>query len=325
MIKDRIKHYLSAKSYSEADIPKKFWLVFRLPFGDVMDERQAQREHDLLQQLERGRLKGVKGISATREIILNFMGVGRNALLVMDGPALVRQNKLSRLMYDNPHYLLSNNMAVIYRLFQQNPKDKWAGSQVIQNIGEYLKRAAKEHAELRGIMEYYGSASRCGYYYEKNPKQINNLKDLTDFFYTALTTVHEEFHNNKLKEKLTKIDLNKYLVAALGTVAEVYGDEAEWIIKNDELVVPDNSHLIISVHKKWLALLEEYQAHMRSGKKPWQFHSPYEGVEYVQSLFQTLSEYNFDTRYRVRFIDTDKYESMRSKVRDRRRSRAQGR
>lgn len=90
-------------------VPKKFFVV--MPFGS--EEYSAKPTRDIAA----GVLDGVLGISDKAEIIMQWYGMARDAILAMDGPELVRLNSLSRIQYDNPEYLVSKGLAALYRLF----------------------------------------------------------------------------------------------------------------------------------------------------------------------------------------------------------------
>ena len=57
-----------------------------------------------MQELENMELPGVKGISASKEIVLDFLGVARDALIVMPAQKVLEMNKITRFMYDGDQY-----------------------------------------------------------------------------------------------------------------------------------------------------------------------------------------------------------------------------
>jgi hypothetical protein len=61
-------------------------------------------------QLKSMKVKGLKGISSDSDIQFQFLGVARDAMLQIPSKDLLEQNKITRIMYDNPHYLVSKNM-----------------------------------------------------------------------------------------------------------------------------------------------------------------------------------------------------------------------
>ena len=84
-------------SFTKMDIPEQFFIV-------TSYERLDKNN------IASGIVDGVTGISGSAKIVLDFMGVGRNCIVTMDGPSVVQKNSLTRIMYDNPHFLVSNDM-----------------------------------------------------------------------------------------------------------------------------------------------------------------------------------------------------------------------
>lgn len=110
--------------------PKKFYVV--IPFSDDYGKKE-------LADLSRGVLDGVQGISEKSEIILQWHGMARDAVLVMDAKELVKLNQLSRVQYTNPEYLASDGMAALYRIFDKK-KDESYG--IAGNLVDYLTIAS---------------------------------------------------------------------------------------------------------------------------------------------------------------------------------------
>jgi hypothetical protein len=137
----KFNNYLNEKSFSTADIPKDFWVVFDL--------------YEMVDELKTGRVNGLKGISSSSEIEFQFLGVARDAMLQMDSEKLIKQNKITRIMYDNPHYLVSNNMWGLRRLYNAR-QNVWI-DQVFGNLFERIQKEMKSvDKQLAYDMDYYG-------------------------------------------------------------------------------------------------------------------------------------------------------------------------
>ncbi len=95
-MKVKFKQYLQEKSFRKSDIPKDFWVVFDL--------------ETMIDELKSGKIKGLKGISSSSEIQFQFLGVARDAMLQIDSTELLKINNITRIMYNNPHYLVSKNL-----------------------------------------------------------------------------------------------------------------------------------------------------------------------------------------------------------------------
>lgn len=139
-----MKRYLTLAedSYKPEEVPKYFYLCFDSYNLDI-------------KQLQSQTLKGVKGISDTELIIKNWFTAGRDMILIMDGKKLVELNKLSKAMYSNPDYLVSNNMKALFRLWSQ--RDAMG---LFQNFSGYFEGAGKKYAYAQDLVY---EMNRCGY------------------------------------------------------------------------------------------------------------------------------------------------------------------
>jgi hypothetical protein len=83
-------------SYGESDIPNYFYLCC-----------------NLTEDLIKGRLNNLKGISSTPNIAIWFW---KQCFLEMPARKLLELNKLSRVMYYNPNYMASKNFSILNRI-----------------------------------------------------------------------------------------------------------------------------------------------------------------------------------------------------------------
>ena len=137
-------------------IPKKFFVV--MPFGR---SREYEYSAKPTKDIAAGVLDGVMGISDKAEIIMQWYGMARDAILAMDGPELVRLNSLSRIQYDNPEYLVSNGLAALYRIFDKNPAAKYGANALANNISDNIAAGLKKASRSAGV--------------EKEAKQVSDL------------------------------------------------------------------------------------------------------------------------------------------------------
>lgn len=266
-ITERINGLLHEGSWTYGDLPKKFILVFEFfpssrrkmtPSGDA-EWVPNRRVSKAVLQLSKGKLDGVRGISGGGEIILDFMGLGqRNAFLVMDPQDVVRENSVTRVMYNNPKYLLSNNMAALRRIL--------SGASIhraIQAIGMYGRRYGAElpagsfsgdadtdssmfyALDYGGMFDSAGGYISGGRYASEEPiRPIRNAGDIADMvieFANKTTDTYEK--------KLANWDRKawiKFIELGAKKQAEVYGDEKEWGVKDGTFNVPQGSTLYIA-------------------------------------------------------------------------------
>lgn len=220
----RLLTYIKEASYYQKDIPENFYVVFQL--------------EDIVEELEKGKISGLKGISSSGEIEFNFLGVARDAMLIMKSNPLLKLNKISRVMYDNPHYFVSNNMDALYRIWNK-PRTKNGTSALLFNILDYLKKHIK-NSQLKYDADYYGLPN-YGWDWSKDIPKIRNLKDLTKFL---MNKIEKEFpRNNNIEYNISFKEYYDALYDTLLYIGKIYSSESEWIIKNDVFNVPKNSEL----------------------------------------------------------------------------------
>ena len=125
--------FVSARDLGRRPV-KKFYIA--IPFDDSSHNQKK------IKDLGRGVLDGVQGISEKSEIIMQWYGLSRDAILIMDADKLTQINKLSRVQYDNPEYLVSNGMSALYRIFD---KKRDAGGQygIAGNLIDYMMVGTK--------------------------------------------------------------------------------------------------------------------------------------------------------------------------------------
>ena len=229
----RFKSYINEMSYTEGDIPKLFRVVFDLK--------------NAASSLAKGKLEGVTGISGSKEIVMGFLGVVRDTLLIM--PKETEQlNKLSRVMYDNPYYLLQDNMKALARIFQ---KDENSMDMVIFNLFEYVVRywkstpKFKDAAYAAGYFAWYQDLSR---YWRKDKTKINGPRDLAKWALKMTMEMEKEGHIAWYAKQISAVslkDMEKSIIEGLKEVSKIYGDEGEWIVKDRNLKIPKSSKLLI--------------------------------------------------------------------------------
>lgn len=217
----KFKEYLNEKSFTEKDLPKDFWVVFDI-----------QR---MLSELKTGKIKGLKGISSSNDIQFSFLGVARDAMLQIDAKQLLSLNKITRILYDNPHYLVSKNMWALRRMYSTG--SQWI-NQVFGNLFGMIQEEMKgsKHKQLFYDMGYYGFRN-VDYKWSKSVKlNIKNLKDLSVVIYKYIHTIFTD--QTDIKYDITQKELNNILYKSLLNIGKIYSSENEWVIKSDVLNIP---------------------------------------------------------------------------------------
>jgi hypothetical protein len=267
---------LTAGSFGPQDIPKNFWVVLDLRMGYYstdFDEHYAK----VMEELRSQALTGVRGISETGQIVRQF-GY-RGAILRMPGVATVAENKLSRVMYGNPRYLLSKNMSALYRLFSKDPKDKYGRDGLMHVLAEYVQKALQREGINPHAFEdlrYYAAYQVAGREFAKANVEINDVNQLASWLFTEFTRSWHE-HYTADKPPFTAEEIHEACEAALTYVGQVYGDEGEWLVKTDTLKIPQGSTLIVAyddkgeaeVLRRWEAWTPEQREFDQTSKSPW--------------------------------------------------------
>ena len=248
----RLKRYLTEKSFSPVDIPRTFRVAMEWGYDD--------KAFVTLKQLEKMELKGLSGISDAGDLMFQWIGAGRDILLIMNGPQIVEQNKISRFLYDNPHYMLSNNMKWLRRMYQREEGQDNRG--VLFNLNEHVFHALRE----RGHITKYDIDYSAPYQTMADAKsivktaKINGVKDYIKHFRRTYNIVAKEELESKewgskvfsreegFKEIFDKISDSEFagiVKQAFERIKKIYGSEGEWVVKTKSLKVPKKSYLYI--------------------------------------------------------------------------------
>jgi len=223
----RFESFILERSFTMEDIPKKFFVAF-----DFKDAYKGLKE---------GEFYGMSGISGSGNIKFNFLGVARDAMLVMASKKVIDLNNLTRIMYNNPHYLVSNDMDALKRIFSARDNTR-----VLENILQYIEKELKgsKHKQLFYDATYY-SLFNMGWDWSKVLPKIKNIKSLTTFLTRKINTDFSKKTgaDYNIKEK----EVNELLWNALLKIGEVYSDESEWVIKNKTFKIPSDSKLFVLI------------------------------------------------------------------------------
>lgn len=311
----RFEKYLNEASYTTEDIPKTFRVVFQI---DAYDQSEMM---DIVKQLGDMELKGMKGISGSGDIIFDWLGVGRDAMLIMNGPEVIKLNKLSRFMYGNPNYFLSNNMKFAKRLFN---KGSFGGDYpVLQTILEYVFKGLTKSGKMdKGLVSYSNLWDKYAYVAYKKNSGINSSKDLVKWLRKAGEILKKEnaeakWSNSQLDiaidymSKLSNNDIEKGIYDGFKMIGDVYKSEAEWDIKNESLKVPKNSYLYMLLDKKG------YEEAIKLRKDdPTMFNSlgkarRLETIERYENIMKIFNQYKITNKYKVKLLDQREWEKVR--------------
>ncbi|RLA38978.1 MAG: hypothetical protein DRR06_19870 [Gammaproteobacteria bacterium] len=232
------EQFIVERSFGKKDIPKAFRVVFDI------------KKDGAVESLNKMVISGIKGISDSGEIIYEFLGVGLDAMLVMNGQKLVDTNKLSRVMYNNPHYMLSKNLEASKRLFNRN--DDKSNAATWHRLFEYIfKRFLKDDLVSSYDLQASTIVQSLSWTDAASNTKINTVKDAARMMKVATKQLIKKKTTWKNYDWLSFIidlpdsKLQKYIYDGLLDMGKVYKVEGEWLIKNKKLVIPKGSILYI--------------------------------------------------------------------------------
>lgn len=218
--------FLNEGSYTERNIPSKFYVCINL-------------KADTYQQLADGILPGIEGISGSKENFGHWLHY-RDAMLVMDAKGLLALNKLSRVMYDNPDYIVSDNLKHIARLFNQRDKDG-ATYTLVRKIVELVRKKRNFNDSYNRIAYHIGfdDGHKISEYVQK--VRINGVKDIV----SAICKVIDQKAYGEPFE-WDKASVQELVVEAITALGKSYKYEQEWLVKDRTLRIPEGSMLYVA-------------------------------------------------------------------------------
>lgn len=329
MLEEFTKHGMLPESVQDTDnLPRKFWLVFNIPSRDQVGGDHASETQEIFNGLRRGKLRGLKGISGSREIITDWLHVGRNAALVMDSQKVFAENDILRVNYADPDALLENSMSAIYRLFNRS-HNRLGHMGLMQNIFRYfITEISTVDVAMGQELRYYGFETQVAdYYAEKQQSEedfrISTLDELTDFIIEAMSAVADgggrwRSHLSGMFSDVDRAKIQGAVRQAVMNIGTIYSSESEWIVKNDVFSVPKGSVMLILADKRAIAKYDDWL------KQPdgYKFMPSLRfGLERLDHTLDVIRKYDLEDRYTVKMIDEMHFSKIRSEVADRRRAR----
>lgn len=314
----RFKQYLTEMSFEEKDIPRTFRVVFEV---DAYDKSRFMKN---IRQLSNMKLEGLTGISDKHDIGFHWLGVARDAMLIMNGKEVVKLNKISRILYGNPNYFLSNKMAMAKRVFNKSSGTS-GDSNILHNIMEYLflvmgreKKVDKYHVQYTAAQQDYAHVAY------KKQTNINSSKDLVRWIRKAGEVLRKEqeektsFKDHHIIaviddiEKLSDKSIEDSIKGAFEEIGKTYGDEGEWVIKNDYLKVPKGSYLYILAPKKAYKEAVKLKKTKPDIYKGREWMGDFKFMEKFDTLQEEFEKQGIFKKYIVKFIDNSEWKRVQS-------------
>jgi hypothetical protein len=310
---------LQAHSFRPQDIPNNFWVVIDLGLNNLdYNPEIYQRAYSGLSQ---GILDGVRGISNSGQILRQF-GY-RGAFMRLPGPEVVELNKLSRVMYDNPNYLVSKGMAALYRIFDKNPEQRYGHQGLMQNVGEYvLKGLQGVNYKAYNDLKYFGADSRIGQSFGDHPVQIDTVDQLAKYIFQQWDKEWHERYNAP-QAPFTLEDIREAVSNGLHRVGQTFNDEGEWFVKDGQLRIPRSSTLVVSVDAMDEDIVRRWEGQPEQVKEMKERSGPlYKDYMRVLQKREKMEELR-RLPFRVNFLDSKSFKQSIDKMMENRYSKSE--
>jgi len=244
---------LDAKSYATPDVPKHFYMVTELP-----------ETSDRWEQLAKGKLEGVAGVSGSSLIMVYFHAIG-DTILKIPGQALVEANKVSRVLYEKPEYLASKGLEAVYRIANADtdtPTGHFAVADRLFSLffgggnraaadalqkelasgKEYGAKWSSEYGFLRELYFNSDALQQVAKQLEKGRAQVRSVKDLARILKKGVESI-DAYDLSKLRSRGDASDALYYRMAEWGLrdFGKKFKSEAEWRTKKGVLNLPEGT------------------------------------------------------------------------------------
>jgi hypothetical protein len=211
-----------------------------------------------------------------------MLGQNRNAMLVMPGAAVLAANDLERVEYDNPDYLMANDMAVAQRIMGQSHSKKSTIERTLREAASF-RSPAKDFMTAWGNLDVFPSEQLADVPLDSALDFAVELfalsKPKVEVAMQRNASLGEDFVQERYGPLLDPDNYLKAVNAGLLAFGRSFIWEGEWLVNNKMLRIPDGSRLFVM---KEGALAEQAK--------------------------QTIEQYQLADRYPVRYVDASKME-----------------
>jgi hypothetical protein len=320
MIRGREEVEESQKTLVENTDPTKFWLVTRLPTSD----REHEQSMRALQDIANMELHGVKGISDSRQIMLNFFHTSGNCCLVMDPKAVFAANKIEKVAYDDPNYLCADNLRAIYRIWAKDPETKLGRTGMINNIVGYMTPTMKSiNPNVAHAIEYNNLGWKAGDEFDRLGFRPNSPQEFSQALYQSLLAAAKEWNNWSTQDFETELrveDIQVALVDALARLSKVFNDESEWLVNSPSLKIPRGSSLLLLRDKDVEAHYGAWKDGTLNSMLVSRYRYSFEAMAIVDRL---IEENDLHSKYRIKFVDGMTFAKSSARAKSKKREKEQ--
>jgi len=248
------------------------------------------------QELKDHKLKGIIGVSTSKYNLSEWL-VHRECLVVMPFDKFLELNDTEQVQYYDADYLTKNGLDVLHRLYDRKSRTDEDYYSVLQNIFPkiyqefYLEGMVKRGTEytnmyvISDIFNIYNSSKFLSYISKQ--ERISSPNDLAKMIidYVNSGQIKIDYPYNRSAENLTLESIIEPIKNGIVNSGKIYVDESEWLIKNKELIIPENSQLFF--------VLKDYENSR-------------------QSYEQIITKYDLQNSYKIGFINQNELNELQT-------------
>lgn len=281
--------------------------LFRVGFQISKHYPKRVIDKKAVAELQKGVMKGLKGISDSREIRFTFFGGMRDAFLVMKADAVRKANPhIQEMPYDNPEALLANDMELFRRIYDQ-PSDKGFIDMLFNQIdGELVRRGMHDAAYPDDKEAVWTKLSSL------KLDKINSISDLAGWLTKVVVKDKKVFQH---LSGISKADWKSILTGILMILNKDYKHEGEWIIRQPVFKVPSKSLLVV-MYADFPEIPKDLVDKWRAGDRD---KKTFEGVADMltmkmrdEGIVKEIKK-KLGSRYKLKFLPSSQYFSMQRK------------
>lgn len=219
-----------------------------------------------------GKLDGIKGISSSKAIWGEFgPNMGRDVFFVMNAQDTLRANKMHRIGYNDAEDLVANNSYKIGRILSIKnvahdqgdnlvmgcfPKQKefYSSDPIsVQNnamsIASYLRKGQSPNDRYtEGVVDENSFGD-----YKEHGLRLNSIADYANLYYQGAKAAG--WYGKEYVKFFAPQNRRQWYPAISAQVikqANVFSDEAEWIVDSPEFTVPKSTFIVLAIPAKYM-------------------------------------------------------------------------
>jgi hypothetical protein len=250
------------------------------------------------EELKDHKLKGILGVSTSNYNLSEWL-VHRECLVVMPFDKFKELNDTEQIQYYDADYLSKNGFDALHRLFNHKERTDNDYTAILQKIFREITQElhlegmsmsqGSEYTNIYVIADWFNIYNSSKFTkYVANQKRINSPEELAQIVidYANSEQSKIDYSYNRQTENLSIESIIQPIIRGIVQSGKIYVDESEWLIKNKELVIPENSQLFFVI-KDYENMRDKYD-------------------EYI-------SRYNLSSSYKIAFINQKNLNELQSK------------